>query len=169
MQVLLPRALRRPSDIWGRQRNGGTGVRRHNQGLINILIAAAAPLAPQPGHTHTHSIWKQRLSRGEEHRRGANQTYFNSMLKITVATFPSVWGATGHVSMHLLSSRLHAWWCGFSPPTLRTKLSSLLVGPGRGKGFAGRTSICWSVPCKWHFLQENPRPRGNLSLNRCAN
>lgn len=53
MRGPLPRAPQSPSDIWGRQRDGGGGE-RHNQGLINILIAVVAPLEPRPGHTCTH-------------------------------------------------------------------------------------------------------------------
>lgn len=42
------------------------------------MIAAVAPWAPRPGHTRSRAIWKPRLSRGEEHRKGAKQTYFNN-------------------------------------------------------------------------------------------
>ena len=40
-RVPLPRVPQRPSNIWGRRRNGA--IQRYNQGLINILIAVAAP------------------------------------------------------------------------------------------------------------------------------
>lgn len=38
-----PQGSARPGDISGRQREGGTGIERHNQGLITILIAARLP------------------------------------------------------------------------------------------------------------------------------
>lgn len=41
---------------FGVRGGGGAGVRRLNQDLINILIVAAAPLAPGPGHTRARAL-----------------------------------------------------------------------------------------------------------------
>lgn len=73
------------------------GVKRHNQDLVNILIAALAPLAPRPGHTCIHSVWKQRSSRGEECRKGAKQTYFNN-------------AKNNRVNIPLFGSPSLGWW-----------------------------------------------------------
>lgn len=38
-----PQGAARPGDISGRRREGGAGIGGHNQGLVNILIAARLP------------------------------------------------------------------------------------------------------------------------------
>lgn len=149
MQVPLPGAPPRPGDIWGRQgveEQARNRHERHNQGLINILIAAAAPLAPRPGHTHsltlththarTHSIWRQRLSRERSTEKEQNRLIL-IMLKITVSVFPSVWGASDHffnAPSQLWSSGLvPRGWRGFRRPAFRPSSRP----PGRSWGLGG--------------------------------
>lgn len=160
---------------FGVRGGGGAGVRRLNQDLINILIVAAAPLAPGPGHTraralthtltHAHtrtpSIWRQRLSRArEEHRKGAKQTCFNNA-KNSRVELPSVWGASHHffnAPPQLWSSGLVArGWRGFRAPCLPGQAPAprgCSRGLGGGPGWGG--GLPESVQWKWHLLPRLP-------------
>lgn len=112
----------------GGRRPGGAGTGRHNQGLINILIAAGSPGAAAG---HRRSIRSgRRLSRGEEPRKGAKQTYFNNA-KNNRVDIPFCLGSPGSFLTRLLGARpvLRA---GHGPraPASQTELSGLLVGSG---------------------------------------
>lgn len=124
-------------------------AKRHNQDPINILIAALDPLAPRPGHTRTHSIWKQRLSQGEERRKEAKQTYFNNA-KNNHVNIPFCLGA-------LLSAggeNLKWIWASRTP---QTKLSRATCGV-RGEGLLGDPPYTHSsVQCRKHLLPVCPQ------------
>lgn len=79
-----PQGSVRPNDIWGSKGTEEPGAKRHNQRLINILIAAWAP-GRLGLDTLTHAIWQQRLSSEKEQNR-----LILIVLKITVSIFPSV-------------------------------------------------------------------------------
>lgn len=138
-------------------------TKRHNQDPINILIAALDPLAPRSGHTRTHSIWKPRLSQGEERRKGAKQTYFNNA-KNNHVNIPFCLGAL------LSAGGENLKWMRASR-TPQTKLSRATCGV-RGEGLLGdplytrlySADSTSSPVCP----QRIPDLRGNLSSNRWA-
>lgn len=156
----LPRAPLRPGDIWGRPaRNGGTGVERHNQGLITILIAAAAPLVPWSGRARararTQSIWKQRLSWGEERRKGAKQTYFNNAknnrvdIPICLGSHGSFFNAPSQLSSRCRVGRA---WSGSGFPAFQAKLSRATRGIW-GEGFCW-----WNLSVLIYAIETTPPP-----------